>query len=285
MVKRDSNRMHNRSIRYFFPVILLFLILLSSCDGNDPSVNAGRLRVKLTDATDISIKELYLDIRELAVYATDTTSMEGEWVTLEYNGGQYNLLQLLNEKSVQLVDQYFPAGKTLRRVRLVLGHDNRFVTFTEKPYPLQLPPEIIEGVVVDLREPVPIMSHIIAGLTIDVNAALSVWESNGNYFLDPSVRAFPEAYGASLRGSVAPPRAAAFVAIMQHPDTLFTLPETDGKFGFPGLQKGEWEVFIKAAEGSLYADTAFVWDIDTTGVVNKSSITLPLSTAIPSPSE
>lgn len=277
--------MHNRSIRYFFPAILLFLVLLSSCDGNDPSVNAGRLRVKLTDATDISIRELYLDIRELAVYATDTTSMEGEWVTLEYSGGQYNLLQLLNEKSVQLVDQYFPAGKTIRRIRFVLGHENRFVTFIgEEPTPLQLPPEIIEGMVVDLKEPIPVMPHIIAGLVIDVNAAFSVWESNGNYFLRPSVRAFPEAYGASLRGAIAPPRAAAFVAIMQYPDTLFTVPEADGKFGFPGLQKGEWEVFIKAAEGSLYVDTAFVWDIDTTGVVNKSSITLPLFTDTSPPS-
>ena len=99
--------MLNKPTPYFLLVAFCLLLLFTACGEDDPSVNAGRLRVKLTDATDVSIKELYIDIREIAVFATDTTELEGEWVTLDYTGGEYNLLNLINGKKVDLVDQYF----------------------------------------------------------------------------------------------------------------------------------------------------------------------------------
>ena len=38
-------------------LVALSILLLGACEGNDPSVNAGRLRVKLTDGSDFTIKE------------------------------------------------------------------------------------------------------------------------------------------------------------------------------------------------------------------------------------
>lgn len=268
-------------------LVALSLLLLGACEGNDPSVNAGRLRVKLTDGTDFSIKELYLHVRGVSVFAIDTVGADGEWVDLEYGGGEYNLLKLFNGKNVMLVDQYFPAEKEIRKVRLFLGNNNRILTNTAKDYPLQMPSEIIEGIEVDLMEPILMKPNIISSLIIDVNAAYSVHERDGNYFILPNVRAFPEMYGSTLCGYVNPAEFTTGIVIVKDPDTQFTLPEQDGMFSFAGLTKGEWEVYLFSHPTSLYADTAFIWNVDTTGVVNitPKPIRLPKRLLIPDEGE
>jgi hypothetical protein len=268
-------------------LVALSLFLLGTCEGNDPSVNAGRLRVKLTDGTDFTIKELYLHVRGVSVFVTDTMNSNGEWIELECGGGEYNLLTLFNGKNVTLVDQYFPAGKEIWKVRLLLGNNNRILTNTAKPYPLQMPNEIIEGIEVDLMEPILMKPNIISSLIIDVNAVHSVRERDGNYFIHPNVRAFPEMYGSILRGYVNPAEFTTAIAIIKDPDTLFTLPEQDGMFSFAGLTKGEWEVYLFSHPASLYADTAFIWNVDTTGVVDitPKPIRLPQRSLIPDEGE
>ncbi len=263
---------------------ILLLSFLGACEGNDPSVNAGRLRVKLTDGSDFTIKELYLHVRGVSVFVTDTMNANGEWVELECGGGEYNLLKLFNGKNVTLVDQYFPADKQIQKVRLLLGNNNRILTNTGKqPYPLQMPREIVEGIEVDLMEPILMKPYIISSLIIDVNAAHSVRKRDGNFFIHPYVRAFPEMYGSTLKGYVNPAEFTAVIAIIKDPDTLFTLPEQDGMFLFTGLTKGEWEVYLFSHPASLYADTAFIWNIDTTGMVNitPKPIRLPQRSFIP----
>ena len=268
-------------------LVALSLFLLGTCEGNDPSVNAGRLRVKLTDGSDFAIKELYLHVRGVSVFVTDTVTSDGEWADLECGGGEYNLLKLFNGKNVTLVDQYFPAGKEIRKVRLLLGNNNRILTYTAKSYPLQLPSEIIEGIEVDLMEPILLEPYIISSLIIDVNAAHSVRERDGNYFIHPYMRAFPEMFGSTLQGYVNPAEFTTAIAIIKDPDTLFTLPEQDGMFSFAGLTKGEWEVYLFSHPASLYADTAFIWNIDTTGVVNitPKPIRLPQRSLVPDEGE
>lgn len=107
-----------------------------------------------------------------------------------------------------------------------------------------MPSEIIEGIEVDLMEPILMKPNIISSLIIDVNAAHSVRERDGNYFIHPNVRAFPEMYGSTLRGYVNPAEFTAGIVIIKDPDTLITLPERDGMFSFAGLTKGEWEVYL-----------------------------------------
>lgn len=267
-VQCNSIGMLNKWVRYFF-LALLPILLIYGCEEDDPSVNAGRLRVKLTDATDITIKELYFHIQEISVFVTDTTNSEGEWRTLEFNGGEYNLLKLFNGKSVQIVDQFFPAGKAIQKIRLVPGHNNRFLTNIDKePSPLQLPGEIVNGVEIELPEPIILMPNIISSLVIDVNAAQSIRNLNGNNFFYPTIRAFPESYGSKLQGQVSPAEFTAAIAVILEPDTLWTVVEPDGSFSFSGLEKGEWEVYLFAHPASLYTDTAFTWNVDTTGLVS-----------------
>jgi len=244
-----------QSIRYL-AIIIAILLSFVACGKEDVSENAARLRIKLTDAASPVIRELYIDIRQIEVYVTDTTDNDGEWVQLEFTGGEYNLLQLMNGKTVQLVDQYFPAGNRIEKIKLIPGNNNRFITVTTDNIPLSIPPEMAEGIIIENVNAI-LTDHIITSVVIDVNAALTVRESNGNYFLHPAARAFPETFGGKLRGFVAPVEAAAFIAIVQDGDTLMTLPEADGMFMFTGLTPGPWEVHLRAHPEANYRDTVF----------------------------
>ena len=86
-------------------VLLVLFIIIIGCDKGDSFNNAARLRIKITDAASLVIKEMYVDISEISVFVTDSSNTNGEWIALEFTGGEYNLLKLMNGKSVQLVDQ------------------------------------------------------------------------------------------------------------------------------------------------------------------------------------
>lgn len=142
------------------------------------------------------------------------------------------------------------------------------VTVTDKPIPLEKSPNVIEHLIIDnVNAALP--AHFIVGIVIDINAALSVYELNGNYYLDPRARAFPETYGGSLRGFVAPIEASPVVLITREGDSLFSIPEgSDGMFLFPGLEEGAWKVHLFANPESGYRDTIFFSD-----TIRKGSVT------------
>lgn len=243
--------------QFTYYIIFSIIFLLNSCNIEDVSENAARLRVKLTDAGALSIKELHIDIREISLFVTDSVNSEGEWVQLEYTGGDYNLLTLMNGKTVQLVDQYFPSNKEIEKIRLLLGNNNRILTVTGgQPIPLQLSPEIIDGVIIDIVE-VDLATNVISSIIIDINAALSIKEVNGNWFLKPAARAFAETSGGSIIGYVSPLSANPYVVIIQENDTFMTFPEVDGMFYFFGLNEGAWDIHLIANPESNYRDTVF----------------------------
>lgn len=253
--------------------IFLFIIALviNSCDKSDVSDNAARLRIKLTDATSLVVKELHVEINAIEVFVTDSANTEGEWVVLDYSGGEYNLLTLMNGKTVQLVDQYFPAEKSIEKIRVTLGDNNRAVTVTNNSntIPLQKSSEIVDGLVIE-NVNVELASNIISSIIIDINAALSIKENNGNWFLKPAARAFAETFGAQLKGYVSPREASSFVAIVQETDTFMTIPENDGMFLFFGLNEGPWEIHLGAVPGTIYRDTVFT---DTLSAGQKKELT------------
>lgn len=241
---------------YPYYLILIILLVITSCNKEDLSENAARLRIKLTDAASLVLKDLYVEINEIAVFATDSTNLEGEWISLKYSGGEYNLLKLMNGKTVQLVDQYFPSYKKIEKIRILFGNNNRLITVTNAIISLQLSPEIIDGVVIDDVK-VDLATNVISSIIIDINAALSIQEVNGNWFMKPAARAFPETYGGSIKGYVAPMDANPYVAIIQDTDTFFTLPEEDGMFYFFGLNEGAWDIYLLSNPETNYRDTVF----------------------------
>lgn len=236
--------------------IVLFIVFIG-CDKGDSLDNAARLRVKLTDAASLVIKELYIDISEISLFVTKGDDANGEWITLEYSGGEYNLVKLMNGKSVQLVDQYFPSDVRIEKMKIMFGNNNRIITNTDKPVELQKAAEITDGMEFNVGI-VELMPNVILYLMIDINAALSVTESNGNYFLNPSARVFQENLGGSISGYVAPIEANPSIAIVKDEEVYFTIPEPDGMFKFIGLDEGVWEIHIMPHPESLFKDTVFV---------------------------
>ncbi|MDR0422917.1 MAG: DUF4382 domain-containing protein [Proteiniphilum sp.] len=254
-------------IRYILPALLILTV--ESCSGDDPSVNASRLRLKLTDAPSTVIKEFHADIREISVFLTDTTGQSGEWHPLRFSGKKYDILKLRNGRTVQIVDQYIPAGTELRQIRLKFGNESYLKTNTDSTIPLHIPPALQDGAVIDAVK-MELRLNTISSMIIDLNAAHSVWkDANGNNYLYPAARAFPETHGGKLRGYVAPLEANPLVALIQAGDTLFATPEketTDAQmamFQFIGLQEGEWKVYMKAEPGSGYRDTVITTSVET----------------------
>ena len=109
----------NRKHIYNTLITTLLLLIFCSCGKEDVSENASRLRIKLTDAAAPTIKEMYININKIEVLHADSTGGNGEWVELEYGGGEYDLLKLRNGSMVQLTDQYFPAGGKIDKIKIV----------------------------------------------------------------------------------------------------------------------------------------------------------------------
>ena len=240
----------------FKSVLIVLFIILIGCDKGDSFDNAARLRIKLTDAGSLVIKEMHVDIREISLFITDSVNTNDEWISLEFTGGEYNLLKLMNGKSIQLLDQYFPSNVKIEKMRILFGNNNRIITNTDKPIQLQKVPEIADGLEIELGE-IELMPNVITYVMIDINAALSVIESNGNWFLNPAARAFQENWGGSISGFVAPIEANPNIAIVKEETVLFTIPEPDGMFKFIGLEEGIWEIHVMAHPESIFKDTVF----------------------------
>lgn len=259
-----------------FRYILIFIVLIFSwqgCDSEDPSINASRFRLKLTDATSMLMKEFYVDIKEISVFLVDSATQEGEWKKLDFPGNHYDILKLMNGKMVQIVDQYLPAGTELQQIKLLFGSDNRMVVITDsiKTIPLKLPPGLEDGLVIDAMK-MQLQQNIISSMVIDLNASLSVFKAaDGSYILNPVARAFPETYGGKLKGYVSPIAASPQIVITLDKDTLFTLPELDppgdpnseiGMYQFIGLKEGEWKVHLLPHPESGFRDSVFYWKVE-----------------------
>ena len=250
-----------RRCKWLSVLVLTLIFVFTGCDTESPIDSAARIRIKLTDAASLVIREMHVELTEISLFVTDSADTSGEWIQLEYNGGKYNLLKLMNGKTVQLVDQYFPSYKNIKKIRLGFGNENRITTVTDSIVHLQLSPDIIDGLVVDMKD-IELMPHVISYIVIDINAALSISESNGNWFLNPEARAFPENWGGSITGYVAPLEANPTVAVAQNEKVYFTFPEPDGMFQFIGLEEGAWEIHLMAHPESLFKDTVFVDTLD-----------------------
>lgn len=237
-------------------LILCVISALLSCNKDDVSDNAARLRIKITDAPFVSLREMVVEITSIEVSVSDSTNnVPGEWIPLEFTPQQIDLLTLNNGQTKQVVDQYFRAGTTIRRMRLRFGNQSKVVGITETNLvdrKLVLDDRIKEGVIIDNLN-INLYPNVIESVVVDINAAMSVFEENDNLFLNPAVRVFSEANVGGITGAVAPLSAQPFVFAVNATDTILTLPRyelVDGKepeygtFSFIGLQPGLWTIHV-----------------------------------------
>ncbi len=254
-----------------FSFVFLFMLLLSSCGKNDPSLNATRLRINLTDAAAIRISEFNLEISSIEALQADSIAGQATWKALEYSSGVYNILTLTNGKYKQLVDQYFPIGH-LKKLKIVFGN-NSSLKINGNLHNLIIPEEFLDGVVVDVNA--DLYPNYISSVMVDINAALSIREINGNYFFYPNLRAFPETFGGSVKGNALPLEANPYVIIVHDTDTLISIPEVStGAFLFKGLKEGIWKIGIIPDPATGYKDSLITDTVYSGKELNLKSITL-----------
>ena len=240
---------------------MIFLGVSCENDNNNFTDKTARIQFKLTDAPSLVYDEVNIDIQGITVgvgdkFYNDADSVKIQWVDLIMTApGLYNLLDYRNGEVVMLADSDIPAGK-ISQVRLILG-PNSNVVVDGVPHSLTTPSAYKSGLKFNLHE--TLEADKMYSFTIDFDAARSVIKTgngkNTKYILKPVIRTFAETFGGTIRGVVLPSEAEPVVQLVRGTDTLISLPESNGKFLFPGLAEGNYELTVISEDTLGYGDS------------------------------
>jgi hypothetical protein len=217
--------------------ILLFTTILSllffACKKNNNNSSTAHVTVKLTDAPG-AFDAVIVNIKSVVVVTNN-----GEY-TLNVNGGPIDILRLRLGKDTILADQDIPAG-TIQQVRLILNDSGNRVIIGGTSYDLTTPSGQTSGVKLNVHD--NLTAGIAYTMLLDFDAAQSiVLTGNGKYILKPVIRAIPQAVSGALTGIVSPAVASPKVYAITGTDTVGTVTDGTGKFYFPGLAAGTYNV-------------------------------------------
>lgn len=240
---------------------LLFAAVLSlfmfACKKDSSTAGStAHVTVKMTDAPG-AYDAVILSVKSVVI-VTDA----GEH-TLNVGGGPINILRFRLGKDTVLADQDIPAG-TIQQVRLVLNDSGNRVVVGGVSYDLTTPSGQTSGVKLNVHD--NLTAGIAYTMNLDFDAAQSiVLTGNGKYILKPVIRAYAEAASGALTGMVSPAASSPKVYAIMGTDTVGTVTDATGKFYFPGLAAGTYNV--KFVPVSPYATKTVTSVAVTTGVV------------------
>jgi hypothetical protein len=197
-------------------VIAALAMFAVSCQKNSSNGDKPRLQIRLTDAPDPNVKEVWVDIREIKLKMGDSSE-----ITLANTyPGVYNLLNLTNGRDTILADAEIPAGR-ISQIRLVLGDNNYIITKNNERIDLSTPSAQQSGLKVQIQQEVS--GGILYRLILDFDAAKSIVKSgnSGKYNLKPVLRVLSfVSSGGSVKGFVAPDSVATSIYVISGPDTI-----------------------------------------------------------------
>ena len=223
---------------YVLTIAAIVCLTISACkkDHSVSGTGSTQVSVKLTDAPG-SYDAVILSIKSVVI-VTD----KGEQ-TITVSGGPINILHFRLGKDTLLAAQDIPSG-TIQQIRLVLNDQGNTVVIGGVSYNLTTPSGQTSGVKLNVHD------NLVAGvdytLRLDFDAAQSiVLTGNGKYILKPVIRAIPVAVSGALKGMVTPIASFPKVYAIIGTDTVGTIADTTGKFYFPGLAAGIYNVNFK----------------------------------------
>ncbi|MBN9351093.1 MAG: DUF4382 domain-containing protein [Chitinophagaceae bacterium] len=231
------------SSKAFFAIAILFgSVTFFSCQKKDSlNTNSAQLQVRLTDAPDPSVKEVWVDIQQVRISLQDSSN----WITLDgVHPGVYNLLDLTGGKDTILADATIPAGK-ISQLRLVLGDNNYIITQAGEKIALTTPSAQQSGLKVQIHQDVS--GGQLYRLILDFDAAKSIVKAgnSGKYILKPVLRVISFVpSGGNLQGVVVPDSVRTAVYALNGADTVastFT-NVTDGKYWFGDIPAGNYQL-------------------------------------------
>ena len=189
----------------------LLAVTLTSCGGSsgssDGDGSTGKLSLSLSDAPAPEYQAVYVTIAEIQVHRAD--GADGQWQTILTPNATYNLLDLINGKTVPLGVADLPTG-TYTQMRLILGetHDsthpyaNYLITSEGDPIELKVPSGFQTGI--KLVHNFDVVQGLTVGLVLDFDASSSVVKAgnSGKYLLKPTIKVIDTVNNATLTGNV-----------------------------------------------------------------------------------
>ncbi|HEY8782492.1 MAG TPA: DUF4382 domain-containing protein [Mucilaginibacter sp.] len=218
--------------------ILFFVAILSiglaSCKKDHSSANStSQVTVKLTDAPGL------YDAVNLSIKSVVIVTDKGEQ-TLSVSGGTIDILHFRLGKDTVIAAKDIPSG-TIQQIRLVLNDTGNSVVVNGTSFNLTTPSGQTSGVKLNVHD--TLAAGVAYTITLDFDAARSiVLTGNGKYILKPVIRAIANAVSGALTGMVTPAASNPKVFAIMGTDTVGTLADTTGKFSFPGLAAGTYNV-------------------------------------------
>jgi hypothetical protein len=216
-------------------VLASFSGFLFSCNSDDKN---ARLQVWLTDAPG-DYQEVNIDIQGVEVHSSENAGENG-WISLDVEGGVYNLLELTNGLDTLLGEVEIPGGR-ISQVRLKLGNNNT-IKVNDQVYDLETPSGQQSGLKLQVHE--ILTEGITYKILLDFDVARSiVLAGNGTYKLKPVIRAITEAQDGAIKGVISPKEATPAIYAISNLDTLgTTYSDSTGHFLLRGLPAGSYKV-------------------------------------------
>jgi hypothetical protein len=279
----------------------MLLLLFFACNknnsaGTDASIPPGKAKVSIFMMDDpVMLSKVLIDIRQVAVEvdtATKQTDVDEDdqwddnfwgrhrdqqdksviWDTLSIKPGVYDLLQLRNGTDTLLASGLTTNGKILK-IRITLGSDNTIFTDSATSYPLVVFGPGPSFTINVHRENISTVTNNQFKMWLDFNLQRSIFFWNGEFHLRPNIIVFNDVVAAKVEGRVSPEHAGALVTVMNASDTLYAIPNEDGKYQFRGVPSGTYSVNFKGRGG--YQDTTINnIAVDSMRVVQVPTVTL-----------
>lgn len=196
--------------------IIATTMLAIGCQKNKSNGDKTRLQVRLTDAPDPNVKEVWVDIKEIKIRMGDS----GEITLANSYPGVYNLLDLTNGRDTILADAEIPAGR-ISQIRLVLGNNNYIITKNNERIDLTTQSAQQSGLKVQIQQDVT--GGVLYRLILDFDAGKSIVKAgnSGKFILKPVLRVMSFVpSGGNVKGVVAPDSVITAIYAINGSDTV-----------------------------------------------------------------
>ncbi|KYP15073.1 DUF4382 domain-containing protein [Flavihumibacter sp. CACIAM 22H1] len=225
-------------------------IIFTACSqDDDANPNTAQLEIRLTDAPNPAIKEVWVDIKEIQL------NMDGEnenWTTLSGTfPGVYNLLDLTNGRDTILANATLPSGK-MNQLRLLLGENNYIITADGQKEMLTTPSAQESGLKVLINA--DLTGGVLYRLVLDFDAAKSIVPAgnSGKYILKPVIRVLSMVpSGGIVKGFVAPDSILTTIFALKGSDTISTTATSNGNYQFRDIPAGNYSLHYYPAPDSF----------------------------------
>lgn len=227
---------------------------MAACNSKESSAPQNtRLEVRLTDAPNDIVKEVWVDIKDIQINSGDSSS----WTSLSnIHPGLYNLMDLTDGRDTLLADATIPSGR-LSQIRLILGENNYLITADDQKEMLTTPSGQESGLKVKVDS--DLSGGILYRLILDFDAGKSVVKAgaSGRYILKPVLRVLSFVpSGGILQGYVAPDSIQTNIYAIMGPDTIASTSSFNGNYQFRDIKSGDYLLSFVPVSDSFNLATA-----------------------------